>query len=1542
MIKLTQIINQKTNKMKKFTLLFAALLAVIMSFATTVTKTTNALATELNWTISSGTDATCYTSFALDQVVTISTTGEANCGAVYGTDTHDWRLYQAKNGNVIVTAVEGYTLASVKFTYTVSNTGVLKDAAGNNVASGDVVAVNASNVTLTVGNSGTKTNGQVRITAFEVVYNAAGDTTVVPVDTTVVPGDTTIVPIVVIDTTEITCAQARELALALSANNQPTEEWYAVTGFITEVVGNVSRNQQTFWMADTLEGGRVFEGYWANLPESIEAFEVGMQVKMIGHLMKYNTTPEIKNGEVTILAMPVPVDTTSQDTTPVIVPVTMETLTFKAGVWKQDSAKFGAWVWGNSLDGQFTDFFTPLLGGEDTYSGLIPETADSIVFVRFADTVTVPAWGNGIVWNQTINYAVNHADMFFSMNDDWSTGVWGTPVPVIDTTAITCAQARELALALPANNQPTEEWYAVTGYITEVVSNVSRNQQTFWMADSLEGGRVFEGYWANLPDNIEAFEVGMQVTMIGHLMKYNTTPEIKNGEVIILAMPVIPEPVHYYIKNNWNGGDWAWEQMTEMPTYYEYVGVYGGNGVNINTSATDEGAAWFPQDSIIVNAGGELQALDTVMFWYMPEEEKVYAHVVGRPEPAPVVYYIKNNWYGTPVWEWAQMTEANGLYEYTGVWGGTGVNINTVADDYAYQTMIWISAEDFEHDTTFVPQAMDTLYFLFDPTDTTLLVDLIGRPAPAPVHYYIKNNWNGAEDWTWEEMTETAEGIYAYTGVWGGQGVNINTRMEDEGSYWAPAESWILVDSTLIPLALDTLLIQFDAARYAVTVEVLGRPVVPEVFQIKNNWNGGEEWTWEEMIPAVDQENMYMYVGVFGGTGVNVKSNYMADVWFPVENWAIQDSTFVPQAMDTIAFLYSAVDTILAAELIGRPEPEPEVFFIKNNWNGAAEWTYEEMIPAVDQENMYMYVGVFGGTGVNVKSNYMADVWFPVENWAIQDSTFVPQAMDTIAFLYSAVDTILAAELIGRPEPVILDSVSVVLNITDLTGWATLNVYAWGGAEIFGAWPGMIVPENGIITIEGAYAGMTENLIFNNGQGTQLADLAIAMVDTTYEIIVRLDGAYFADQLPTTNTCAEVNAITENTNMVLGEVSVVFVKGAYVYVEDATATTLVYTNWYGDLKPGDRVQGIAGTTKLYNGLPELVPATPFADLVVTEGEARAIKDATAAPTTADINKVLMFRNVAMPTASYAQGTASNITGVFEGEDVIFRNGWKEAYDFDSTKTYTMLGCVGIYNGTIQVLVTNFEEYVPVEVNYYIKNNWNRGADWTWMDMIPADDGNLTWMYTGIFGGTGVNINTAATDENALWFPIDDMIIPEGNEAPEAGDSVMFVYNTVDNTVTATVLSQVIPGEDITVTVWVRNENTNWEHLYVYGWGGAEEIFGAWPGMQLDVDYVLEADRFEYTNMFHITGDFEGLEENLIFNNGQGGEGNQFPDLKILLTEDAEYFIVIDNEKAYFEGGEGLEEVVSNAKNETTKVIMNGQLYIIRDGKVYNALGAQVR
>ena len=137
---------------------------------TTVVKTINEIVSANNYVVSAGqTIGDIITSINLDEKVTMSTTGDPNCGSFWGTTNIDWRLYQNKSGNVTISVPAGCSLVSVKFTYNQSNGGSLYDGS-TAISSNSTQSLSGTSKTYTVGNTTNATNGQVRITAVEVTY----------------------------------------------------------------------------------------------------------------------------------------------------------------------------------------------------------------------------------------------------------------------------------------------------------------------------------------------------------------------------------------------------------------------------------------------------------------------------------------------------------------------------------------------------------------------------------------------------------------------------------------------------------------------------------------------------------------------------------------------------------------------------------------------------------------------------------------------------------------------------------------------------------------------------------------------------------------------------------------------------------------------------------------------------------------------------------------------------------------------------------------------------------------------------------------------------------------------------------------------------------------------------------------------------------------------------------------------------------------------------------------------------------------------------
>lgn len=342
--------------MKKLTFLVAALCATMaVSAATTVTKTVDELVAANKWTISSGSNATCYKNFSLDEVITVSTSGADNCGSVWGSSNSDWRLYQAQKGDVTITAEKGYRIQSVTLTYNIAKTGALFNGSAQ-CTSGTAITVNASSITLTVGNTGTATKGQVKITQFQVVYvedvdipataialdptsitkeqykSATLAATLTPANATTIvewsssdeavatvsngvvtmvgvgkatitakagEGVTATCDVTVSEPTILTCAQAAKKALAVSANNEVAADgMYVVRGYVIELVGTPSSDfskhgNYSFWMADDKAATKgTFEAYQVAPKDGATLAEVGDYVEIVGDLTKYGTTAE--------------------------------------------------------------------------------------------------------------------------------------------------------------------------------------------------------------------------------------------------------------------------------------------------------------------------------------------------------------------------------------------------------------------------------------------------------------------------------------------------------------------------------------------------------------------------------------------------------------------------------------------------------------------------------------------------------------------------------------------------------------------------------------------------------------------------------------------------------------------------------------------------------------------------------------------------------------------------------------------------------------------------------------------------------------------------------------------------------------------------------------------------------------------------------------------------------------------------------------------------------------------------------------------------
>ena len=136
------------------------------------------------------------------------------------------------------------------------------------------------------------------------------------------------------------------------------------------------------------------------------------------------------------------------------------------------------------------------------------------------------------------------------------------------------------------------------------------------------------------------------------------------------------------------------------------------------------------------------------------------------------------------------------------IWDGEGMNVWNLTGNYPL---------------------FDTMYF-GEWTEEGLFTLTYEPPKPVEYKYYAKNNWNG-EDWTWKEMTKSGENVYTLERVvFGGTGVNINTKEEDTDAKWFDLKKMTYVNDTI--QKMDT--VRFDLTisqeDTVLTATLLGRP----------------------------------------------------------------------------------------------------------------------------------------------------------------------------------------------------------------------------------------------------------------------------------------------------------------------------------------------------------------------------------------------------------------------------------------------------------------------------------------------------------------------------------------------------------------------------------------------------------------------------------------------------------------------------------------------------------------------------------------------
>lgn len=227
---------------------------------------------------------------------------------------------------------------------------------------------------------------------------------------------------------------------------------------------------------------------------------------------------------------------------------------------------------------------------------------------------------------------------------------------------------------------------------------------------------------------------------------------------------------------------------------------------------------------------------------------------------------------------------------------------------------------------------------------------------------------------------------------------------------------------------------------------------------------------------------------------------------------------------------------------------------------------------------------------------------------------------------------------------------------------------------------------------------------------------------------------------------------------------------------------------------------------------------------------------------------------------------------------------------------------------------------PAELTYFMKHPWG-GGEWTWKPMAKNTekkfamldgDGEVAeygWIVNGKWGNNGVSINAKEDDTNSKWIAE-----PHTFSNPQLGEDCRFFY---------------FPEiQDFVLVIPER-------------WAKVETSFDPAPGEYtgpLTVRVKCQNIPCEISNITYFLND---NNDELLYDDAKGIVLTESTNLAAFvnfadgstLTAVGKYVITTPT---------GVNDITTTANTKAQKVIENGQVLIIKDGKKYNLLGNQVK
>ena len=264
-------------------------------------------------------------------------------------------------------------------------------------------------------------------------------------------------------------------------------------------------------------------------------------------------------------------------------------------------------------------------------------------------------------------------------------------------------------------------------------------------------------------------------------------------------------------------------------------------------------------------------------------------------------------------------------------------------------------------------------------------------------------------------------------------------------------------------------------------------------------------------------------------------------------------------------------------------------------------------------------------------------------------------------------------------------------------------------------------------------------------------------------------------------------ADTENEVLILGEVAVTYQNGANIYVRDNSGSLLIYDFDYQNAGyvNGDRLTGVKGKFKNYNGLPEMVDATLPAAVAGDAVAPRAISIADLA--TAGLSEYVVINEVkfAEALAFTAENRNATITNDAEETAALYNNFKLEA-SWGVQTPVSIVGTVGIYRENRQLNYISHEMFAVDFANInaiYRKGHWeaSRYEDYSYGSVVARLNSQPTVVdmvqTAAMMGGTSNNyylndgtgvvvLQAPASGEDWMGNPVEGLELTVGQKLPE--------------------------------------------------------------------------------------------------------------------------------------------------------------------------------